>query len=127
MAQIVLKDESYAIVGASFEVYNDLGCGFLEAVYQEALQLELAARQIPFTPQSVVQVHYKGQPLLQAYRADLVCYGSILVELKAVSHLTDEHRAQLLNYLHATKLPLGLLINFGHSKGLQHERYLPRE
>lgn len=126
MAEIVLKDESYAIVGACFEVYNELGCGFLEAVYQEALQLELSAKQIPFTPQSPLQIKYKGQPLLQAYRADLVCFDSILVELKAVSHLNDEHRAQLLNYLHATRMPLGLLINFGHSKGLQHERFLPR-
>ena len=126
MAEIVLKDESYAIVGACFEVYNELGCGFLEAVYQEALQLELGARQIPYVPQSRLQIHYKGQPLIQAYRADLICYGSVLVELKAVSYINDDHRAQLLNYLHATKMPLGLLINFGHSKGLQHERFLPR-
>ncbi|QDV75357.1 GxxExxY protein [Botrimarina mediterranea] len=126
MAEIVLKDESYAIVGACFEVYNELGCGFLEAVYQEALQLELGAKQIPYVPQSPLQIHYKGQPLIQAYRADLICYGSVLVELKAVSYINDDHRAQLLNYLHATKMPLGLLINFGHSKGLQHERFLPR-
>jgi GxxExxY protein len=126
MAEIVLKDESYAIVGACFEVYNELGCGFLEAVYQEALQLELGAKQIPYVPQSPLLIHYKGQPLIQAYRADLVCYGSILVELKAVSYINDDHRAQLLNYLHATKMPLGLLINFGHSKGLQQERFLPR-
>lgn len=127
MAEIVLKDESYAIVGACFEVYNELGCGFLEGVYQEALEIELNSRGIPFVAQPLVPISYKGSSLTQTYRADLVCYDAILVEIKAVSNLADEHRAQILNYLHATKQPLGILVNFGNSHGLQHERFLPRK
>lgn len=126
MAELILKDEAYAIVGAAFEVYNQLGCGFLEAVYQEALEIEIAARGIPFASQPSLTIGYKGRELRQAYRADLVCYDKVLVELKAVSHLADEHRAQVLNYLHATRLPLGLLINFGSPDGVRHERFLPR-
>lgn len=126
MPDIVLKEEAYQVIGACFEVYNQLGCGFLEAVYQEALERELSSRRIPHLAQPLLEITYKDRPLRQTYRADLVCFGSILVELKAVSTLRDEHRSQVLNYLHATKLPLGLLVNFGHSNDLQHERFLPR-
>lgn len=126
MADLVLKEESFRIVGACFEVYNQLGCGFLESVYQEAIEIELTERGIPFVAQPSLQVAYKGKLLKQSYRADLVCFQSILIGLKAVARLADEHRAQTLNYLHATRLPLGLLINFGHPSDLQHERFLPR-
>lgn len=126
MGQIILKDEAYAIVGAAFEAYNELGCGFLEAVYQEALAIELVHRGIPFTTEVALPVRYKGAVLKQSYRADIICYDRILVELKAVRQIGDEHRAQLLNYLHATRLPLGLLINFGHATDVQYERFLPR-
>ncbi|MEQ8846217.1 GxxExxY protein [Botrimarina sp.] len=126
MAQLVLKDEAYRIVGACFEVYNTLGCGFLEAVYQEALELELSERGIPFKSQAALRIAYKGRTLSTEYKADLVCFGQILVELKAVSELVDAHRSQTLNYLHATRMPLGLLVNFGHKSDLQHERFLPR-
>lgn len=127
MGEVIFPEESYRIIGACFEVYNQLGCGFLEAVYQESLEIELADRRIPFVPQASIEVEYKGRALKHAYRADIVCYDSVLLELKAVSHLADEHRAQTLNYLHATRLPLGILINFGHPNGLQHERFLPRK
>lgn len=127
MSGIVLADESYQIIGACFDVYNELGCGFLEAVYQECLLIELANRSIPFESESLITVRYRGTTLKQGYRADVICYGKILIELKAVSKLADEHRAQTLNYLHATRFPLGLLINFGHASGLEHERFLPRK
>lgn len=108
------KNECYAIQGAIFEVYKMLGCGFLEAVYQESLELEMNMRQIPFVAQPEIYLNYKCMQLQQTYKPDLICYGQIIVELKAVSNLTSEHEAQLLNYLKATNLQLGLLVNFGH-------------
>lgn len=122
MADLIYPDESYAIVGACFEVYKDKGHGFLEPVYQECLEIELRLRNIPFESQVVLPLQYKGVELRQGYRADLVCYGRIIVELKAVSALADEHRSQLLNYLNATGMRLGLLINFGHHPRLEYER-----
>jgi GxxExxY protein len=111
--QLLLKEEVYAIVGAALEVANELGCGFLEAVYQEALEIELAARGLPFEPQKLITIDYKGRTLSRTYTADLICYGTIVVELKALKGITHLEDAQLLNYLRATGLPLGLLINFG--------------
>ena len=108
------KNECYAIQGAIFEVYKMLGCGFLEAVYQESLELEMNMRQIPFVAQPEIYLNYKCMQLQQTYKPDLICYGQIIVELKTVSNLTSEHEAQLLNYLKATNLQLGLLVNFGH-------------
>ena len=108
------KNECYAIQGAIFEVYKMLGCGFLEAVYQESLELEMNMRQITFVAQPEIYLNYKCMQLRQTYKPDLICYGQIIVELKAVSNLTSEHEAQLLNYLKATNLQLGLLVNFGH-------------
>jgi len=108
------KEECYAIQGAVFEVYRTLGCGFLEAVYQESLELEMRLRRIPFVPQPELHLNYKEYTLKQIYRPDFICYGQIIVELKAVSNLVSEHEAQLLNYLKATNLRLGLLVNFGH-------------
>ena len=114
MDRFLYKDETYAIHGAIFEVYRVLGCGFLEAVYQQALEMELTQRNIPFASQVEIDVEYKGMKLNQAYRADLVCYDKIILELKAVQNLLPEHEAQLQNYLRATKMRVGLLVNFGH-------------
>jgi len=104
----------YAIQGTVFDVYRELGCGFLEAVYQESLEMELISRRIPFESQKELRLSYKGELLNLTYKPDLVCYGNIIVELKAVKVIEDIHRAQLFNYLKATGLRLGLLANFGH-------------
>ena len=119
---LVFKKEVYDIVGACFEVYNERGAGFLEAVYQECLQIELELRGIPFQSQIEFPLAYKGRQLKQTYRGDLLCYGHVLVELKAVSELANEHRSQVLNYLHASGCRVGLLVNFGHCPDLQWER-----
>ena len=113
MNSIIYKEESYAIRGAIIEVSRELGCGFLERVYQDALELEFRLRNIPYEREKLIKVMYKGHPLGEPYRADFVCYGKIIVELKAVEELSSTHRAQVLNYLHATKIKLGLLVNFG--------------
>ena len=119
---IVYKEESYQIVGAAFEVYNHLGHGFLEAVYQECLELEFRKRGIPYGREKVLKLYYKGEELKQIYRADFICYGKIIIELKAVSELSESHHAQVYNYLHATNMKLGLLLNFGNSNGLEKDR-----
>ena len=95
-------------------MYREMGCGFLEAVYQECLEKELTARNIPYVAQQGLNLQYKGELLRQLYKPDLICFSSIIVELKALSNVTGEHRAQVLNYLKATGLRLGLLVNFGH-------------
>lgn len=122
MRDIILAEESYKIIGACFEVYKEKGCGFTEAIYQECLELELQLQGIPFTTQPQLPLTYKGRPLKQSFRPDLICYGNVLVELKAVALLADEHRSQVLNYLNASGLRLGLLINFGHHPKLEWER-----
>jgi GxxExxY protein len=122
MTEIIYKNESYAIIGACFEVYNDKGCGFLEPVYQECLGIEFEHQRIPAFAKPSLTLSYRGRILKQTYEPDYVCFEKIIVELKAVSSLTDEHRAQLLNYLHATGFELGLLVNFGHYPGLEYER-----
>ena len=119
---IIYKDESYNIVGAAFHVYNKLGFGFLEAVYQEALEIEFQRRNIPHEREKELNIIYDGVQLNQTYKADFVCYGKIIVELKAVSELDDAHRSQVYNYLHATGYRLGLLLNFGCSDELEKER-----
>ncbi len=111
--ELLFKDECYAIQGAIFEVYKELGVGFLESVYQECLEKELLVRDIPFEAQRLLRLSYKGQVLEQTYKADLVCYDRILLEIKAVKSLAGEHRAQVMNYLKGTGLRLGLLVNFG--------------
>ena len=111
--ELLYKDECYAIQGAIFDVYKELGVGFLESVYQECLEKELLARNIPFQAQRLLRLFYKGQVLAQTYKADLVCYDRILLEIKAVKSLTGEHRAQVMNYLKGTGLRLGLLVSFG--------------
>jgi GxxExxY protein len=119
---IIYKEESYKIIGAAMEVYNQLGHGFLEAVYQEALEREFSLRGIPYERERELTICYKGEKLLQTYKTDFLCYGKIIVELKAVSALEDCHRAQVYNYIRATKSRLGLLINFGNSVELEWER-----
>ena len=119
---LLFKDEVYQIVGAAMQVANHLGCGFLEAVYQEALEIEFRDRQIPHEPQKRITISYKNWVLNKVYIADFVCYERIIVEIKAIKAISAIEEAQLLNYLKATNLPLGLIINFG-SKRLQWKRY----
>ena len=119
MTELLLKNEVFAIVGATMAVYNELGPGFLEAVYHEALEIELTERGIPFESHKDLHIIYKGRTLKKEYEADFVCYGQIVVEIKAIDHLTGKDEAQLLNYLKATSLHVGLLINFGHPDKLE--------
>ena len=113
MNDIILKDESYKVIGACMAVHNELGSGFLEAVYQEALEEELKLREIPYVREKQLEIYYKNKPLAKKYQADFICYGEIIVELKALSALDSSHKSQLINYLKATKLRVGLLVNFG--------------
>ena len=122
MGNIIHKLESYEIMGACFEVYKEKGSGFLESVYQECLEMEFGDRKVPFRAQPPLALAYKGRPLKSKFTPDFICYDKIVVELKAVSWLSDEHRAQAQNYLRATKLKLGLLVNFGHYPKLEYER-----
>ncbi len=114
MTELIFKDEVYAIQGAVFEVYKEMGSGFLESVYQECLERELISRGIPFESQKELTLTYKGNPLTQTYKPDFIFYDSIIGEIKAVKEIANEHRAQTMNYLKASGLRLGLLINFGH-------------
>jgi len=111
--KVLYPDECYAIQGAIFDVYREMGCGFLEAVYQECLEKEFRDRDLPFEAQKELNLSYKGEPMAQIYKPDFVCYDKIIVELKAVKELAPEHKAQLLNYLKTSGLELGLLVNFG--------------
>jgi GxxExxY protein len=121
------RDErTYAIIGAAMEVHKHLGKGFLELVYQEAMMLELAARNIPFTRETQLPIFYKGQKLPTVYRADFICYENIIVELKAIDKLSSVETAQILNYLKATSLPVGLLLNFG-GQSLEYKRFVNTE
>ena len=119
---IVYREESYAIMGACFEVYTEKGCGFLEAVYQESLEIEFGLQNLPCCAQVPLKLAYKGRPLKQRYVPDFICHDKIVLELKAVSQLADDHRAQVHNQLRATGHKLGLLVNFGHQPKLEYER-----
>src|SRR5687767_14981754 len=121
--RIRFADEVYLIQGAVFEVYRAMGPGFLEAVYQECLALELTSRGVPFTAQTAIPLNYKGTRLRQSYQADFVCFDAIVLELKCVRTIAPEHRAQVLNYLRATGLGLALLINFQASPKVEIERF----
>ena len=125
------KDESYRLIGAAFEIYNDRGFGLAEEFYQECLEIELELQKIPFRAKQELTSFYKGRELKKRYIPDLFVFDSIIVELKAVSQLLPEHEAQLINYMRITKSPLGYLINFGKAGGLDFKRiilseYLPK-
>ncbi|MDD4117272.1 MAG: GxxExxY protein [Opitutae bacterium] len=119
---ILFKKESFQVMGACFEVYKEMGSGFLESVYQECLALEFASRGIPFEEHPCLRLAYKKTLLKQTYIPDFLCCGEVVVELKALKQIADEHRAQAINYLRATGKRLALLINFGHYPLLEHER-----
>ena len=120
---LLYEEETYLIIGAAMAVHRELGHGFLEAVYQEALENEFILRQIPYKREEPITIYYKGTPLNKYYTADFICYDKIIIELKALSAFKNEHQAQVLNYLTATGLNLGLLINFGKSS-LDHKRII---
>jgi GxxExxY protein len=120
---LLYKTETYNIIGAAITVFNELGPGFLETVYQEAMEYEFKLKNIPMSKEVPLQIFYKDKLLSKFYVADFVCYDKIIVELKSVSALENTHKAQILNYLKATKYKLGLLINFGSSK-LEHKRII---
>jgi GxxExxY protein len=122
MPELLLRDEVYAVVGAAIEVHREFQSGFYEGVYQEAMELELTDRRIPFVPQMPLKISYKGRVLKKEYIADLVCFGQIIVELKVMKELTGREEQQLLHYLKATNLRVGLLINFGDHGRLDWKR-----
>ena len=120
--EILFKQESYRIMGARFEVYKEVGCGFLEPVYQECLGIEFGLQAVPFFPQVRLALSYKGRVREQCYQPDFICFDRIIVELKAAKKLDDVHRAQVHNYLKATGHRLGMLVDFGHYPKLEYER-----
>ena len=122
MDDLLYRDEVYRIIGAAIDVHRELGCGFLEAVYEEAFERELTSHSIPFTAQQLLKIFYKGQPLTKQYCADLVCFGCIVVELKALQKLSGNEESQVINYLKATGMKVGLIINFGSSGKLEWKR-----
>lgn len=122
--EYLFKSENYNLNGLGMKVYNTLGPGFLEAVYQEAFEIELKKNNIPYQREAELSIEYEGVTLTKKYIADFVCYGKIIVEMKAVDELTQVHYAQLLNYLRATKNPLGILMNFGNKSFFQSHRVL---
>ncbi len=122
-ADISEDKETYAVIRVAMEVHCELGNGFLEAVYQEAMESEFISRRIPFCRETPIPIHYKGKQLNSLYRADFLCYQSVIVELKAIKSLTEIESAQILHYLKATRFQRGLLINFGTPK-LQYKRFI---
>lgn len=122
MTELLFKDEVYAIIGAAIEVHKVLGPGFLEAVYQEATEIESTTRGLPFEPRKRLRIRYKDRVLEKEYETDLVYYGQVIAELKALDQVTGREEAQLLNYLKATGLRVGLLINFGSRGKLEWKR-----
>ena len=119
---LIYKEEVYAIMGGCFTVYTEKGCGFLEPVYQECLEIEFNFLGLPAVPQPSVTLSYRGRALKHRYTPDFICYGNIVLEIKAVAGLASEHEAQVLNYLNATGLKLGVLVNFGHYPKLEWKR-----
>ena len=124
MTELILADEVYQIIGAAMAVYYQLGRGFLEPVYQEAFQIELGRRDIPYRPHDEITIYYKEQALTKYYVPDVICFDQIVIELKVVDRLTGIEAAQILNYLKATKMRVGLLINFGSRGTLDWKRYV---
>ncbi len=121
---LIFEREGFSIRGAVFEVHKEMGCGFLEAVYQECMEKELAKQGIAFVAQAELALNYKEEVLEQVYKPDFICYDKIIVELKAVKELAPEHRAQIINYLKATNIKLGFLVNFGSHPQTQIERFV---
>ena len=121
MSETHTDSETYAVIGAAMEVHKVLGCGFLEAVYQQSMAKELEAREIPFSKEVQFPVSYKGEALDCYYQADFICFDSVIVELKALDTLSGKHESQLINYLKATGHKRGLLVNFGQGS-LQYKR-----
>ena len=124
MSTTVLQEEGYKLMGAAFEVYNEQGYGLAEDIYQESLEIELGLRDIPNQSKQELTTFYKGRPLKKRYVPDLVVYGSIVVELKAVSELLPEHEAQVFNYMRIARMSVGYLINFGHKDTLEWKRFI---
>ena len=124
MKGVIYAEESYKIIGACFNVYRDKGVGFLEAVYRERLEIEFEYQGIPYIAEKELPLEYRGKRLKKTFKPDFICYEKIIVEVKAISKLVGEHRAQILNYLHASKMALGHLVNFGHYPKLEHERFV---
>ena len=124
MFELLYKEEVFEIVGAAIEVHREMGNGFLEPVYQESMEIELALRKIPFDAQKRLRLFYKDVELKKEYVPDFVCFGKIIVEIKALDRLSNIEIAQLINYLHATKLKVGLLVNFGSSGKLEWKRFV---
>ena len=123
-SSLIYADETFKIRNALFEVYKEKGCGFTEPIYQECLEAELTLQTIPFDAQRHIPLTYKGRRLRHTFVPDVICYDKIILELKAVSALADEHRSQIINYLKATDMRLGLLINFGAKAGVAIERFV---
>ena len=123
----IYKDEGYQLMGAAFEVYNDRGYGLAEEIYQECLEIELGLRGIAFQPKAELRCFYKGRELKKRYIPDLVVFGGLVVELKAVTELVPEHEAQLFNYMRIARQPVGYLINFGHKDTLEWKRLILSE
>ena len=116
MSNLIFKAESHELIGAFYEVHNELGPGFLESVYQEALSVEFSMNRIPFEQQSGIEVFYKGLRLEKKFFPDFICYNKIIIEIKAAECFVKGHEAQLINYLKVTKMPLGFLVNFGERR-----------
>jgi GxxExxY protein len=121
---LIYEDETYQILGACFEVYKEKGCGFHEQVFQECLEIEFRLRNVPAISKPKLKLEYKGHALVSRFEPDFVCYGQIILELKAVSKIVEDHESQVLNYLKASTFKLGLLTNFGHHPRLEHKRYV---
>ena len=127
MIEPIYKQESYDVMGACFEVYKEMGAGFVEPIYHECLEREMNYRRIPFVHHAGLALRYKGEPLKLNYEADFVTHSKIVLEIKAVKRLDDSYRVQLLNYLRATGFQLGLLVNYGRVGGLEWERLVLSE
>ena len=121
MSEILFKEECYAIIGAALEVHKQLGCGFIEKVYQDALEIEFGLRGIPYNREKHLPVFYKGQQIRHDFFVDFICYNKIIIECKAVSEILDIHKIQTLNYLKINKFKLGIIINFSN-KSLEYIR-----